>query len=74
MYGQDNVLTTDIIDAKNLKVEIPTAYEKLNALDNKEYKGLIEDFAPTTILHLPAILSGKVNSKRRDGCRNGNSH
>ena len=65
MYGHNNVLTTDVIEAANLKVEVPTAYEKLNALDYNAYQNLINDFAPTMVLHLPAILSGRLNSKRR---------
>ena len=73
MYGQDNVLTTDVMERKAITLELPTAYEKLNAMDLAAYKNIVDSFAPTTILHLPAILSGKIISSRRDGCRNGDS-
>ena len=74
MYGLENVLTTDVIEATNLKVKIPTSYQKLNAMDLEAFRGLVDDFAPTTVLHLPAILSGGLTSEGRDGRGDGDPH
>ena len=65
MYGRSNVLVTDVHESKDLKVQLPAEYTKLNALDYQSYNKVIEDFSPSVVLHLSAILSGRLRSYGR---------
>jgi len=51
IYGKDNILVTDIHEKSMAN------YLQLNALDYDNFKKVAQDFKPSIILHLPALLS-----------------
>ena len=73
MYGEDNVLTTDIHSSDEIPNQVHTQYERLDALNFEEFRGMVKSFSPTMILHLSAILSGTLTSQRREGHGQGHS-
>lgn len=65
IYGEKNILTTDIHKDNDISDRLYTEYKRLDALDYTEYKNLVRAFSPTIVLHLSAILSGNLISQRR---------
>ena len=57
VYNSTNVLVTDVQETHHTE-----NYCDLNALDYEDYLSVAKRFRPDLIIHLPALLSGYVNS------------
>jgi nucleoside-diphosphate-sugar epimerase len=56
-YGVNNVLCSDVSNKPSF---VKGNFTKLDVSDNKSFREIAFEYKPTSILHLAAILSGKI--------------
>lgn len=57
IYGESNILVSDTWEFAPVK-----NYEQVDAIHIEDYRSVVQKFRPSLIMHLPALLSGKLTS------------
>ena len=60
LYGNDNVLATDIREPEPASSLSNGPFEILDVTDRKHMNQLVESFQPDTLMHMAALLSAKA--------------
>ena len=61
IYGDSNILVTDLFNKPPANFTLN--YEQLDALNKDKYEKIANNFKPSAILHLSALLSGIFTRK-----------